>query len=163
HPPIKRLIFWDSTQRTPAPSGSRGLATPTKVPLPLQHGAIPSGEIRLLPLLVKFDEPLKHESCSRIVGALRIFQAFIASDQERLGFAVTLLDRQALAKRAIGQGNPVMFLRQRLSAKFDRLAQDRFAFFSLTRLSQDQALNDQSGRIVIVMRSETLAIDFYRI
>ena len=66
---------------------------------------------QLSPIFVERDYPSKCDLSSGIARALRGFQSLIALEQERLGFVVTFLYREAFAQRAISLRDPVMFFR----------------------------------------------------
>src|SRR5207302_4333140 len=77
----------------------------------------------------------------------------------RLRFCKTILRRHTFPKRTIGECHPMVLLRQRFSSNLDRLPQDFFAVFRLTRLGENQPANYQSGRVVVVMRAETFTVN----
>src|SRR5437868_626796 len=63
-------------------------------------------------LVIERVESVPREFCAWIVCPLRIFQAFVAFEQQWFSFVITLFDGQTFAQRALGEGHPVMFLRQ---------------------------------------------------
>ena len=112
------------------------------------------------PVFLERDQPLQSNLRSRIRRALRYFQTFIASGLKRLGFIVTLLDRQIFAQCAVGEGYPIVALRQEMGANLNCFPQDFLSFLWLIGLRQDQTFDHQGGGIMIVKGAPTLAIDF---